>query len=93
MEEAKAKRTMAKAQYTRVENALRKLVGNPLSLKDTIERKFGELRDKWQELQNCHDSYAPFVEEAQKEDDWIGERCERFEEIEADADKSLQKFK
>jgi hypothetical protein len=46
MEDAKAKRTVAKAQYSRVENALHKLVGNPLSLQETMERKFNDLRSK-----------------------------------------------
>ena len=55
MEEAKAKRSIAKAKYTRVENALRKLVTNSLSLQETIVRKFEELRVKWQELQDCHE--------------------------------------
>ena len=97
MEVAKAKRSTAKAQYTRVEKALRKLVTNPLSLQDTIERKFEELRVKWQEVQDCHDQYAPLVttnkEEEEIEEEWINELCERFEAIEVDADKSLQKFK
>jgi hypothetical protein len=70
MDEAKAKRTMAKAQFTRIENALRKLVENELSLQETMERKFAQFRDKWQELQNCHDSYALLLtgEEAEKEE-------------------------
>ena len=97
MEDAKARRSTAKAQYTRVEKALRKLVANPLSLQETIERKFEELRVKWQEVQDCHDRYAPLVttneEEEEKEEEWINELCERFEAIEVDADKSLQKFK
>ena len=96
MEEAKARRSIAKAQYTRVENALRKLVANPLSLQDTIVRKFEELRAKWQDLQDCHDLYASLVtneEEEKKEEEWISELCERFEATEMDADKSLQTFK
>ena len=95
MDEAKAKRTMAKAQFTRIENALRKLVENEVSLQETTERKFGQFREKWQELQNCHDSYALLLtgEEAEKEEDWIAELCERFEALEADADKNMQRFK
>ena len=85
MKEAKARRSIAKAQYTRVENALRKLVANPLSLQDTIVRKFEELRGKWQDLQDCHDLYASLVtneEEEKKEEEWISELCERFEATE-----------
>ena len=95
MEEAKAKRTVAKAQYSRVENALRKLVKNPLSLQETMERKFNDLRTKWQELQDCHDTFILLLDEdsAKKEEEWIEELCERFEAIEADTDKSLQKFR
>jgi hypothetical protein len=97
MEEAKIKRSMAKAQYTRVEKALKKLVANPLSLQETVERKFEELRVKWQEVQDFHDRYASLVttneEEEAKEEEWINEICERFEAIEVDADKRLQRFK
>ena len=97
MEEAKIKRSMAKAQYTRVEKALKKLVANPLSLQEIVERKFEELRVKWQEVQDFHDRYASLVttneEEEAKEEEWINEICERFEAIEVDADKRLQRFK
>ena len=50
MEEAKTKRTMAKAQFTRVEKALTKLLENPLSMYETTEKKFSELKVKWQEV-------------------------------------------
>ena len=95
MDEAKAKRSIAKAQFTRIEKALRKLVDSELSLQDTIERKFGLFREKWQELQNCHDAYSLLLseEEAEKEEDWITELCERFEKLETDADKSMLRFK
>ena len=97
MEEVKSRRTKAKSQYTRVENALRKLLTNPESLQETIERKFQDLRTKWQELQDSHDEYAPLVatndEEEEKEEEWINEICERFNEMEVDTDKCLQKFK
>ena len=48
IEQAKAKRTTAKAQFTRVENALHKLMLDPQSPQESIERKSQELRDKWQ---------------------------------------------
>jgi hypothetical protein len=70
---------------------------NPTSLQDTIERKSKELRVKWQELQDCHDRYAPLVatngEEETKEEEWINPLCERFEQIEGDTDRRLQGFK
>ena len=97
MEEVKSRRTKAKSQYTRIENALRKLLTNPESLQETIERKFQDLRTKWQELQDSHNEYAPLVttndEEEEKEEEWINEICERFNEMEVDTDKCLQKFK
>ena len=46
MEEAKTKKSMAKAQFTRVEKALTKLLANPLSMYKTTERKFSELKVK-----------------------------------------------
>jgi len=94
MEEAKTKRTMAKAQFTRVEKALSKLLANPLSMHETTERKFDELKVKWQEVQDHHDRYAALAsleeEDEVKEEEWIEELCQRFEAMEGKTDKVLQ---
>ena len=54
-EELKLKRTVAKAQFTRAETSLRKTVEDKSSLSSTIERKYGELKSKWQMVQDAHE--------------------------------------
>ena len=91
----KTKKLMAKAQFTRVEKALTKLLANPLSMYETTERKFSELKVGWQEVQDYHDRYAALAslkeEDQMKEEEWIEELCERFEALEGETDKVLQK--
>ena len=89
------KRTVAKSQFTRLEKSLKKLLENQDSLQDTIERKFNELSAKWKEVQNAHDIYVTLIkeEEADQEERWIEELLSRFDDIEAEADKVLLKFK
>ena len=77
MEEAKTKRTMAKTQFTRVKKGLAKLLANPLSMYKTTERKFGELKVKWQEVQDHQNRYAALAslkEEDQKKEESSGLR-------------------
>ena len=90
----KTKRTVAKQQFTRTENSLRQALTNLDSLESTIEQKYGELRVKWQVVQDTHDLYITMLpaDESQKEDSWIDELVERFDAIEADADQVLVKF-
>ena len=95
MEELKKKRTMAKAQFSRAENSLRKLLGNPMSLQETLERRAKDLAVKWQEVQNLHDEYVTTIseEEEAKEEEWIEELVDRFESIEMATDQNLRKLR
>jgi len=98
MEELKAQRVIRKAQFTRAENGLRKLLEKGNGLEDTLRRKFDELRSKWQDVQDAHDGYVAKAQAGEQvnieeEEQWIDELEERFNVIEAEADAALQKFK
>ena len=94
MEESKTKRTVAKQQFTRAENSLRKVLAKGDSLQTTIGRKFNELSVKWQTVQDTHDVYVTMVnkEEEEKENYWLEELIERYEAIEIDTDIALLKL-
>jgi len=95
MEEMKTKRAIAKAQFTRTEKSLRKLLENQESLQETIKRKFKDVSDKWQEVQDLHDEYVTLIdaESVANEEVWIEELLNGFELIEIETDKTLRKFK
>ena len=63
------------------------------SLEETIKRKFGELGERWRELQETHDTYMTMIEEESfdKENEWIDDLLSRFEDIESCTDKTLRK--
>ena len=63
MEEAKKAHTLAKSGFTRAEKSLSdalKLENLPLS---TLDRRFNDLKLKWDICQETHDNYALFSEE------------------------------
>ena len=93
MEEWKTKRSVAKAQFTRTEKSLRNLLVNEKSLEETIKRKFAEMSQRWQEVQNAHDVYMTMIaqESFDAEEEWIEDLLARFEVIEAEADQTLRK--
>jgi hypothetical protein len=93
-EELKKKRATTKTQFTRTENSLRKTLDDESSLPSTIERKFEELRERWQTLQDAHDSYIEAEpSETDRDDEWINDLVERFDRIEAEADKRLENLR
>ena len=91
MEEAKKARTLAKSGFTRAEKALSdalKLENIPLS---TLDRRFNDLKSKWDLCQETHDNYAFYSEEmgaaeADGLDGWIDNLSERFSVIEIQTD-------
>ena len=91
MEEAKKARTLAKSGFTRAEKALSdalKLENIPLS---TLDRRFNDLKSKWDLCQETHDNYAFHSEEmmaaeADGLDGWIDNLSERFSVIEIQTD-------
>lgn len=92
MEEVKKKRSVMKAGFTRTEHSLRRLLSDEESLEETIKRKFGELGERWRELQETHDTYMTMVEAESfdKENEWVDDLLSRFEDIESCTDKTLR---
>ena len=91
MEEAKKARTTAKGRFTRDEKSLSdalKVETLPLA---TLERRFKDLKSKWDLCQETHDNYALFAGEMEAAEAdgleiWIEELSERFNAIEIIAD-------
>ena len=93
-EELKKKRATTKTQFTRTANSLRKTLDDESSVPSTIERKFDELRERWKTLQDVHDSYVEAeANEADRDEAWIDELVERFDRLEAEADKRLENLR
>ena len=93
-QQLKKKRTSEKAQFTRaearLEDALQNLQKTPIS---NIERKYTELRTRWDTVQEAHDDYMAEIEEnvgdgASENEEvatgqtWINELMHRFGAIE-----------
>ena len=92
------KKTCKSRQFTRAESNLKQALSMEDVETSTIERRFAELRAKFDAFQNAHDAYAEFVDELLKEDgtsvdpnldQYIEEVTERFNAIEIDADKQI----
>ena len=92
MEAAKAKRTTAKSNLTRAVNALERSIETPTPIR-TIERRFDEMRNRWNSVQDAHEEYIYTLDDdAQKENEqpWIDELMERFESTEIKIDTYLE---
>ena len=87
-EAAKQKRTIIKGQFTRAEKQLKDLLKLPLNVPlSTIQRRFEDLKSKWNEIQEAHDLYMSQLEEVTEEEEkWMDEIIERFDALEIEAD-------
>ena len=94
MEELKKKRSLAKTQFTRTEKSLRRLLDDERSLEEQIGKRFNEMSQKWQEVQDAHDLYTQELPEEQieAEEKYIEEIEVRFEAIERETVITLRKF-
>ena len=63
MEAAKKIRNTAKGQYTRSENRLKAAVDAEQVDVWTLDKRYSELKEKWDKLQDAHDEYASFLTE------------------------------
>ena len=66
----KDEKTVAKAQYTRAENELKKVIDKNDVEVATIQRRFNELAQRWQTVQDRHDNYMtqiPLIMKAMRE--------------------------
>lgn len=99
-ESLKAKRSRAKSQFTRCEKRLSDALADAESTPvATIERRYSELREKWNAVQEAHDAFEEAVEaeaievgDADKEQ-WIDEIMQRFDSIEVKADAAIEERK
>ena len=92
-EAAKQKRTIIKGQFTRAEKRLKDSLKLPLKVPlSTIQRRFEDLKSKWNEIQEAHDLYMSQLEEATEEEEkWMDEIIERFDALEIEADNIVGK--
>ena len=65
----------------------------------TIERRFEELKEKWNTVQERHDEYVAELlvvnsqTDVEAEEEWLNGVTERFDAIEVEADRTLEKIK
>ena len=93
-------RTLAKGQFTRAENVLKKDIAMdehsiPLI---TIERHQKDFLDKWEKVQDLHDEYVlsldnPNEEELETQETWLEELSTRFSEMEVRVDTLVEQRK
>ena len=95
MEEAKKLRTGAKAAFTRAERSLLDALKVPQIPQATLNRRFGELKVKWEHCQSTHDNYVAIAREQNDLEDlegWIHELRSRFDDIEIKTDLRNEDF-
>ena len=97
MEQAKQARTSAKMQFTRAEKSLLDALNVPEIPISTLQRRFTELKKKWDTVQDSHDAYSAFSGEMEDEqvsqlDTWIQDLSQRFDEVEIKADQKIEKL-
>jgi hypothetical protein len=97
MEQAKNARTAAKRQFTRSMKSLSDALKVPDIPTSTLERRFSELKKKWDTAQEAHDGYSAFTEELEAEDsanldDWIDSLASDFDQIEIKTDAKVQQM-
>lgn len=89
MSEEKKARTIAKAQFTRAETHLFEAL-NEGKDKWAIERRYEDLKMRWNKTQDAHDIYVLSLsddDEAAKEGQWIDEISNRFSKVELSVSK------
>ena len=102
IQEARKNRSTAKSQFTRAEKSLSDALATEDVSASTIERRFQELKIKWNNVQDAHDTYAS-LQEGQTDGgngdpndnqwiQWIDELAERYDRIEVIADKRMDEI-
>ena len=94
----KVKRSTSKTQFTRCEKRLNDVLSSPANVPvSTIERRYSELREKWDAAHSAHSAYLEALEaEGSKIDDeeaWMDEVTDRFDSIELKTDTAIEKMK
>ena len=84
-DEAKKRRSLAKSQFTRAEKAVQSALKlERLCPTWTLEKRYDDLKKRWDNVQDAHDNYIVLTEEEVGEADetWIDELAERFDKME-----------
>lgn len=89
-EEGKKMRTTAKAQFTRAERNLLAAL-NAETDTWTITRRYEDLANRWNKVQDAHDAYVLTLDDTAVEAEaaWIDELANRFSEVELGVGKML----
>lgn len=99
MEQAKRTRTAAKAQFTRTKKSLNDALTAPSSVPaSTLERRFEELKKRFDAVQDSHDSYTAFSDEMEDVESaalqqWIDELATEFDGLEIRTDEKIEQLK
>ena len=97
-DELKQKRGISLGQFTRAEKRLESSLKSEVTV-TTIERRFEELKEKWHTVQERHDEYVAELlvvnsqTDVKAEEQWLNGVTERFDAIEVEADRTLEKIK
>ena len=84
-DEAKKRRSLAKSQFTRAEKAVQTALAlERLCPTWTLEKRYDDLKKRWDNVQDAHDNYILLTGEEVGEADetWIDELAERFDKME-----------
>ena len=94
------KRATAKSQFTRAEKRLEEALEKTRIPYQTIERRYEELREKYNLAQQAHDDYVQVLLASktkdtteEEEEKWIAEITQRYDDIEERADTAIAKMK
>ena len=94
------KRATAKSQFTRAEKRLEEALEKKQIPYQTIERRYEELREKYNLAQQAHDDYVQVLLASktkdtteEEEEKWIAEITQRYDDIEERADTAIAKMK
>ena len=92
-EQAKSKRTEAKRQFTRCVNILEDTLERNDIFISTINRRFSDLKTRFEETQKTHDAYVVLlnIDTQEQEDKWIIDISKKYYDIELQYDTYINK--
>lgn len=97
-DQVKGKRARALGQFTRIEKRVADSIGADIPTA-TVERRFLELKQQWEVVQDAHDTYVECLQaedsnvKVEDEEEWLDAVSERFDRIEVEVDHRLETLK
>jgi len=96
-DEAKKRRSAAKAQFTRAEKAVQTALGLERECPTwTLEKRYDDLKKRWDNVQDAHDTYvlhSAGEEVDESEENWIDELAVRFDKTELEVGAHIKQVK